>query len=109
MCVAHPDTGQACPVPRRAEKRVSKTEGPWNGELGGVGLLQDARLRGPLDAQSAQGSGGSRADGMGFMGERTGETDCLPWASKKCAKKARKNKCRKRKVQRNCPATCGLC
>jgi len=31
------------------------------------------------------------------------------WASKKCAKKARKNKCRKRKVKRNCPATCGQC
>jgi len=31
------------------------------------------------------------------------------WASKKCAKKARKNKCRKRRVQRNCPATCGQC
>ena len=31
------------------------------------------------------------------------------WASKKCAKKARKNKCLKRKVQRNCPATCGQC
>ena len=31
------------------------------------------------------------------------------WASKKCAKKARKNKCRKRKVQHNCPATCGQC
>lgn len=31
------------------------------------------------------------------------------WASRKCAKKASKNKCHKRKVQRYCPATCGLC
>jgi len=31
------------------------------------------------------------------------------WARRKCAKKARKNKCRKRKVQRHCPATCGQC
>jgi hypothetical protein len=31
------------------------------------------------------------------------------WASKKCAKKARKGKCHKRKVRANCKATCNLC
>jgi hypothetical protein len=31
------------------------------------------------------------------------------WASKKCAKKVRKNKCQKRKVQSNCKASCGMC
>ena len=31
------------------------------------------------------------------------------WASRKCAKKVRKNKCAKRKVQRHCKASCGPC
>jgi len=31
------------------------------------------------------------------------------WASKKCDKKVGKNKCHKRKAQRNCKGSCGLC
>ena len=31
------------------------------------------------------------------------------WANKKCAKKARKGKCAKRKVLKKCAITCGSC
>lgn len=43
----------------------------------------------------------------------TGQAACHDapgkWAAKKCAKKVHKNKCQKRRVQRNCKLSCGQC
>jgi len=49
----------------------------------------------------------------GTVAPGTGQAACQDtpgkWAAKKCFKKVRKNKCHKRKVQRNCKASCGMC
>ena len=50
---------------------------------------------------------------VGSVAPGTGASPCQDtpgkWASKKCAKKVRRNKCNKRKVQRYCKASCGQC